>query len=145
MRSTATLIATNNPHCLELIAGMGIAVRNTLGVMPFAPAAEITRHTVQAQASVHGLLDLLQGYGRYEADLADTAYDVASGAIERLEAALETEHGCFCESGVFVAGGLAAYEAILSAAVMGRGIRSQRLGLKDPMWRVQIPEYDYAE
>ena len=97
------------------------------------------------QAAVHGLLNLLQGYGRYEAELADTAYQAASGAIRRLEAALEAVHGRFCETGAWIAGGKSAYEAILSAAVMCRGIRSQRLGLQDPARRVRALEFDYAD
>ena len=145
MRSTSTLIGSSNPQAYELIAQIGIGARETFTASASSSAAKITRHAQETQAAVHGLLNLLQGYGRYESDLADTAYQAASGAVRRLEAALETVHGRFCETGNWIAGGKIAYEAILSAAVMCRGIRSQRLGLQDPARRVTVSEYDYAE
>lgn len=145
MRSTSTLVGSNNPEVYELIAQTGSSACGTQTASAFSSAAEIARHALETQAAVHGLLSLLQGYGRYEPDLADTAYQAASGVIRRLEAALETVYGRFCETGAWIAGGKTAYEAILSAAVMCRGIRSQRLGLQDPARRVRAQEFDYAE
>ena len=143
MRSTRTLIASEKPEIWDLIAQIGIGARETQTASAFASAAEITRHALETQAAVHGLLDLLQGYGRYEAEPADTAYQVAVGTFRRLEAAMEAVYGRFCEGGRWIAGGKNAYEAILSAVVMCRGIRSDWLGLQDPARRV--PEFDYAE
>lgn len=108
-------------------------------------ALETVKACVHVQEAVHDLLANLRTMKAYPQDLAWHAYRAAGKAVNDFELALDTLNGRYCETGKWVANGLAAYQAVLETSVMCRGLRAHRLGLADPSRLEPVEEYDYAE
>jgi len=142
---TSTLAAQRAPEVWELIAYLRKSTMAcSVGALTEQPA-RIIELACAAEDAIHNLLGLLSPYAYYEDDIADKASLAAHVAVDHLASALDRVADRFRETGGWICNGLQAYQVTMETLVMARGLRSQRLGLRDPARRVPEPALGFDE
>lgn len=142
---TSTLTAQRAPEVWELIAELRRTSKAcSAGALTEQPA-RIIELACAAEDAIHNLLGLLAPCAYYEDEIAEKASLAAHVAVNHLTSALERVADRFRETGGWICNGLQAYQTVLETLVMARGLRSQRLGLRDPARRVPEPAFGYDD